>query len=184
MTREVLDNPVTGERFCIVQQEGDVESAPLIVEYTALSRTPRLEHVHPRIQEEITVLEGRAVFTTRDSRARVLQPSDTVVVPPGMPHSLVAFGDEAFLARCTFTPALQIAALFHTVTALARDGRTNHRGEPGFMQAIVLGDAYRREFATVQPPRAVQLLAFALLVPLARIGGYRATYHQDSGMTP
>jgi mannose-6-phosphate isomerase-like protein (cupin superfamily) len=183
MTREILDNPVTGERFCIVEQAGDVESAPLVVEYTALPRTPRLEHIHPHIEEEITVLEGRAVFTTRDSRARVLRPADTVVVPPGMPHSLVAFGDDALLTRCTFTPGLRIASLFHTITALARDGRTNHRGDPGFMQAIVLGDAYRREFATVQPPRAVQLLAFALLAPLARLGGYRATYDADGGMT-
>jgi mannose-6-phosphate isomerase-like protein (cupin superfamily) len=176
MAREILDNPVTGERFCIVEQAGDVESAPLIVEYSALPSTPRLEHIHPEIQEEITVLEGRAVFTTHDTRARVLQPSDTVVVPAGTPHSLVAFGDEAFLARCTFTPGLRITSLFHTITALARDGRTNPRGEPSLMQAIVLGDAYRREFATVQPPRAMQLLVFTLLAPLARLSGYRATY--------
>ena len=151
MTPETLDNPVTGERFCIVRQEGDVEHSPLVVEYTVLPGTPRLEHIHPRIEEEITVLEGRAVFTTRDTRARVLRPADTVVVPPGTPHSLVAFGDDALLARCTFTPALQIATLFRTITALARDGRTDHRGEPDFMQAIVLGDTYRRKSPPCSP---------------------------------
>jgi hypothetical protein len=70
--------------------------------------------------------------------------------------------------------------MIETFFALARLGRTNQKGMPHPLQLALSA----REFSDVvvfrSPPLAVQRNMFGALAPVARWGGYRATYPQHS----
>jgi mannose-6-phosphate isomerase-like protein (cupin superfamily) len=171
----LIENPATGERIRFLEAAGASPDA-LRIDYFCQPRTPRLDHIHPRLEERITVVGGHLGFQIHGAPQQELVAGDVVVAPPGIAHALWNTGQEEAQVVAEFTPALHIADLFSTVFGLAADGKTNSKGIPNLLQVAVIGQSFREEFTAASPPPAVQRVVFAVLAPLARRLGYHATY--------
>jgi quercetin dioxygenase-like cupin family protein len=172
---QLIENPATGERIRFL----DLPEEPaevLRVDYFCQPRTPRLDHIHPRIEERICVVSGKLGFQIRGAPQQDLEAGDVVVAPPGIVHALRNTGQEEAQVVAEFSPGLDIADLFNTVFGLAAEGKTNARGIPNLLQVAVLGQAFRDEFAAAIPPPVVQRIVFAVVAPVARRLGYKAIY--------
>ncbi len=176
--REVLDNPVTGERIEFRRTARDTGGDAVAFDYYlrpggfALGKA---DHVHPRQAERIDVRAGR-LGVRLDGDEWTATPGTRFVVPSGTPHTLRNDGPDEVHAVVELRPALDIESFFETAFGLARDGRTTRVGLPGPLQLAVLADRYREEFAFGAVPRPVQRALAAALAPLGRLAGYRASY--------
>ncbi len=102
-----------------------------------------------------------------------------MVVPAGVPHTWWIDGEEDARVLVEFQPALNTETFFETMYGLARDGRLDENGVPPFLQTAIISSAYG--IYLPRPPVALQKALFALLVPVGRLAGYRASYPEYSG---
>jgi mannose-6-phosphate isomerase-like protein (cupin superfamily) len=137
-------------------------------------------HVHPRMEERFTVLEGRAEFLA-GRRWVGADAGETVVVPPGTRHAYRNRGSVVAHVRCIATPPDPGLEGFLTDgAALSRAGRISKLGIPkgaaGWLQGAVMIDHYRGMVVMgfpPFPPAAVQRILIPPLARLARRRGYR-----------
>jgi quercetin dioxygenase-like cupin family protein len=179
---QLITNPVTGESIRFLDPL-DAGAAVLRIDYFCQPRTARLDHLHPRIEERISVVAGELSFQIRGLPQQDLKVGDVVVAPPGIVHALWNTGHEEAHVVAEFTPGLRIGDFFRTVFALAAAGKTNARGIPNLLQVAVLGLTFRDEFTAASPPPVVQRIVFAVLAPLARRLGYTPIYRLDGSQS-
>jgi mannose-6-phosphate isomerase-like protein (cupin superfamily) len=138
-------------------------------------------HVHPRMEERFTVVEGRAEFLS-GRRWVGAGAGETVVVPPGTRHAYRNRGDVVAHVRCIATPPDPGLAGFLTeAAALARAGRISKHGIPkgieGWLRGVAMVDEHRdmvvMGFPPLPPP-AIQRLLIPPLARFARRRGYGA----------
>jgi mannose-6-phosphate isomerase-like protein (cupin superfamily) len=138
-------------------------------------------HVHPRMEERFTVVEGRAEFLA-GRRWVGADAGETVVVPAGTRHAYRNRGSVVAHVRCIATPPDPALEGFLTdAAALGRAGRISKHGIPkgikGWLQGAVMIEAYGEmvEMGTPPlPPKPIQRLVLPPLARLARRRGYRA----------
>ena len=163
ITGQVLDNPVSGERFIFSQTAADTGGELLAVEFVVAPQghVPG-GHIHPVQEERFEVVSGRMRF--KKGRKTVLAgPGDTLVVPPGTSHRFANAGDSPAVIRVEVRPALKMEQLWETTVALAAEGRTFRSGLPRPLDLAL----FMREFEqVVQPPFAPGLVRTAT-APLA-----------------
>jgi quercetin dioxygenase-like cupin family protein len=160
---QVLDNPISGERFIFQQTADDTAGRLLAFELTVTpdGRVPG-GHVHPMQQESFEVVRGIMRFR-KGLRTVIAHPGDTVVVPPGSFHQFANASGEPAVVQVRLEPALRMEQLYETVAALAAEGRTLRSGMPKPFDLA----AFMREFEQeVQAPVAPGLVR-AALAPLA-----------------
>jgi mannose-6-phosphate isomerase-like protein (cupin superfamily) len=142
-------------------------------------------HVHPRMEERFTVLEGRAEFLA-GRRWVGADAGETVVVPAGTRHAYRNRGSVVAHVRCIASPPDPGLEGFLTdAAALSRAGRITKHGIPkgvkGWLQGAVMLDAYggmvEMSFPPA-PPKAVQRLVMPRLARLAHRRGYRAGHFE------
>ncbi|HEX2502561.1 MAG TPA: cupin domain-containing protein [Miltoncostaeaceae bacterium] len=177
---EVWENPVTGERATILELPDENPEGRVAAELTALVGARVMgEHRHPALVERFTVLEGELTLKLH-GETRILREGETAVVEPGVWHDWWNAGDRDARVRVEITPGERFAHMIETMFGLARLGHTNAKGMPHPLQLALTG----REFSDVivfrSPPPPVQRAIFGALAPIARLGGYRATYPQLS----
>jgi quercetin dioxygenase-like cupin family protein len=162
---QVLDNPISKERF-IFHQTSDDTAGELLAFDLVVHPDGRVPggHVHPVQQESFHVLEGTVKFR-KGLRTVVARPGDTVVVPPGAFHHFANAGDEPALVRVQVEPALRMEHLFETVAALASEGRTLRSGMPKPLDLAVFMREFEREVRAPVAPGLVR----AVMAPLARM---------------
>jgi quercetin dioxygenase-like cupin family protein len=166
---QVLDNPVSGERFIFHRTAHDTAGELLTFDMVVdpHGRVPG-GHVHPTQQESFEVLTGSMKFR-KGLRTVIAGPGDTVVVPPGDFHKFANAGDEPALVRLTVEPALRMEELFETVAKLAEEGRIFRSGLPKPLDLAL----FMREFEDeVQVPVAPGLVR-AVTAPLAWLASRR-----------
>jgi quercetin dioxygenase-like cupin family protein len=177
---DVLEHPVTGERFVWRKVARDTGGELLQVDlYVAPGGFVAAEHVHPKQEERFEVLAG--VLQMRlDGREKTLQVGERETVPPGRPHVWWNRGAEELHVLVDFRPALRSEMFFETFVGLSRDVKTNRRGLPNLLRMSVL----IREFSDeIRPARIPYFIQVALLGPLAMVGrlmGYRGWYAKYS----
>jgi quercetin dioxygenase-like cupin family protein len=160
---QVLDNPISKERFIFHQTSQDTEGELLAFDLVIdpNGRVPG-GHVHPLQQESFQVLRGTVKFR-KGLRTVIAARGDTVVVPPGAFHHFANAGEEPAVVRVRVEPALRMEHLFETVAALAGEGRTLRSGMPRPLELAV----FMREFeAEVRAPLAPGVVR-AVMAPLA-----------------
>jgi quercetin dioxygenase-like cupin family protein len=175
-TGNVLVDPVRGQRIVFRETAQDTNRELVEVEafYQPGSEAPPA-HIHPEQEERFEVLAG-CIHTQVDGQKKVYRAGEIFRIPAGVPHTMWNGGaDEAHLLWQT-RPALHTDAFFEMMWGLAQDGKTSRAGLPNLLQLAVIMQRYRREFRPVKPPLIVQKIIFALLAPLGRLCGYRATY--------
>ncbi|MBS1869737.1 MAG: cupin domain-containing protein [Actinobacteria bacterium] len=134
-------------------------------------------HVHPRMEERFTVMEGRMEFLA-GRRWSGADAGATVVVPPGTRHAYRNSGDTVAYTRCIATPPDPALEGFLTDAAvLSRNGRITRRGIPkgvtGWLQGAVMLDTYGEMVEMSFPPAPPRALQRLLMPPLARLAKRR-----------
>jgi quercetin dioxygenase-like cupin family protein len=171
---DVIENPVIGDRVVFRRTTADTNGAAL--EFDIFARAGAKgppEHIHPSSAEHFEVLRG----TLRARIAGVEQEipaGHALDIPAGTLHTWWNAGGEEVQVRVQLTPAGRMETFLETIYALARTGRTDKNGIPGFLQLAVFAPSYFDTNHIVRPPLIVQRLLFGLLGPVARRLGYRA----------
>src|SRR5262245_48455101 len=134
------------------------------------SSTPPPMHVHPRQEERITVISG-SVRSRSGDVDRVLTPGDTVVSPPGEPHTVGPAGDEDAEMLAELRPALDYEHFVERVCALDKAGYINAKGRGNPLRLATAGGRHA-EFFLPRIPTGVQRTVEAGMERLARLIGY------------
>ncbi len=167
-------NPRTGQRMTFVELREDllrIES----VNPPSAQREP--VHVHPRQESGAEVLAGALMFEVAGKQRR-LGAGDTIVVPANTPHRF--WNDESQDARSIqfFRPALDIAAFFETMFALAQRDELDSKGMPRTLRLAVMVPEFGEEIRPVSPPWPILKALTAVISPIARHRGYGARIQQ------
>jgi quercetin dioxygenase-like cupin family protein len=180
---QVIDNPVSGERFVFHQTTGDTGGELLAFE---LFLTPHGHvpggHVHPVQEERFEVVSGTMRFR-KGLRTVVATAGDVVVVPPGTYHRFANAGDGPAVVRVKVQPALKMEQLYETAVALAREGRTLRTGMPKPLDLALFMREFEQEVSAAFAPGVVR----AVMAPLAWLAARRGLderYRQARARTP
>jgi quercetin dioxygenase-like cupin family protein len=133
------------------------------------------EHVHPVTEESFTVLSGRVGFRL-DGRESIAELGQHLHVPAGMAHDWWNAGEEEARIVVEISPADRFEVVITNLFGLARDGKTNSKGVPNFLQVALFAREFEDVLYFTKPPRVVQKVLFAILAPVARLLGYRGSY--------
>lgn len=175
-TSPVISNPIAGEwvTTLVAGDETDGEYERGLALYRADNDGPP-EHIHPSYEEYFEVLEGSFVFVV-DGQRRTLVAGDHVTVPHGTPHTFRNDADAVASCIVETRPAGELRGVIATLSGLAHDGKLTERGTPRFLQAMVIAAELADDTVFTSPPPPVQKLLAAIVAPVARRLGYRATY--------
>jgi quercetin dioxygenase-like cupin family protein len=166
---QVLDNPVSGERFVFHTTADDSDGALLAFDVVIApdGHVPGA-HVHPVQEERFEIVTG-AVRFRKGRKTVVASAGDVVVVPPGTAHRFTNASDEEAVMRVHVTPALKTEELFETVVALATEGRTLRSGMPKPLELAL----FMREFEQEVRAPVGASVARAVMAPLAWLAARR-----------
>ena len=140
--------------------------------------TPPPMHVHPRQEERITVVSG-SVRSRSGAADRVLSPGDTVISPPGEPHTVGPAGNEDVEMVAELRPALAYERFIERSFALDRAGHVNAKGR-GNPLRMATARPHEAEFFL---PRVPITLQRALLRALTGSAGDSPARAPDEGRT-
>lgn len=173
---EIYDNPVTGERAIVRVGTDETNGERLVIDMQARPGAAGCgEHIHPTIDERLTVVRGR-VGVSIDGRRSIAGPGDSIHFPPGVAHDWWNAGDgEAHLVM-KIQPAARFEEMLRNLLGLAQDGRTTPQGKPRLLQRVLLAREFEDVIRFTRPHRLIQAVLFSLLAPVARLRGYRGSY--------
>jgi quercetin dioxygenase-like cupin family protein len=163
-------NPRTGQSMVFTEM-----SQELVVVDTVNPATDEREplHVHPHQESGAELRSGSLVFEV-DGVERRLVPGESIEIAAGTCHRFWNDGTDDAHAVQFFRPALESAAFFETLFALARDGALDAKGMPKPLQLALMVSEFGEEIRPVSPPWPLLRAASMLLAPLARRRGYHA----------
>jgi quercetin dioxygenase-like cupin family protein len=168
---ETIEAPHMGMR--VTCRESAASSRGEVLSFTLWMRagaTPPPLHVHPHQEERITVIAG-SVRSRSGSSVRVLSPGDTVVSPPGEPHTVGPTGDGDAEMLAELRPACRYEEFIERSFALDRAGHVNAKGRGNPLRLATSG-ARQAEFLLPRIPLRMQRAIMAAMERLARALGY------------
>lgn len=131
MDREIISNPVTGERVTFLETSSDTGGARTVgvLEVARDGGVPG--HSHDEHDEAIEVLEGEIVVVV-DGKESLLRAGEQIVIPRGKVHSWRnPSRDRALKFRGTMTPGHPgFETALKVLFGLARDGEVRRSGIP------------------------------------------------------
>ena len=145
-------NPATGEWIEYTALAEDSDGAYVRFNWRSVPGGVITEHVHPHQEERFTIKEGEAHFTL-NGRELVARAGETIVVPPGAPHSEGNTGSVDIEGMVELRPALRTKEFHEALAGLVDDGRTTSRGAP--KNPLQLGATFwhfRQESRATSPP--------------------------------
>jgi mannose-6-phosphate isomerase-like protein (cupin superfamily) len=170
-------NPATGEWITYTAVAEDSGRQPVRFNWRSVPGGVITEHIHPRQQEQFTILAGEARFTL-NGQEHVAKAGETVVIPAGVPHSVGNPGSAQIEGIVERRPALQAKEFHEAVAGLVTDGKTTPAGAP--KNPLQLGATFwhfRHESRVTSTPIWVQNLMLPPLWALAKVFGVRPYYH-------
>lgn len=181
---QVLDNPVSGERFTFVRTAADTKGELLVfdLELSPDGRVPGA-HVHPLQEERFEVMQGTMKFR-KGMRTVTARAGDKVVVPKGTVHRFENAGRSPVRMRVEVRPALRMEELFETSVALAREGRTMSTGLPHPLDLALFMREFEAEVGAPFAPASLVRMVMSPLAWLARRRGLDSRYLKPSRGAP
>lgn len=165
-----IHNPRTGQWMRFIEQRPEV----LRIESwnpPSVEREPL--HVHPRQTSGAGVTAGSLTFDIEGQEHR-LSAGESITIPPNTPHRFWNDGQDEAVSTQFFEPALDTAAFFETLFALAAADQLDAKGMPRPLQLALLVPEFGDEIRPVSPPWPVLRALSTILSPLARARGYKA----------
>lgn len=176
-----LTNPAIGHWVSFLQTAEQTDGELLQIEYTVERPEPRPAiplHKHLKCEERFGVVHG-TLGIVLNQRQLLLYAGDSVVIPPGTPHTFWNAGQDQVRFITEVRPPGDLQTYWETVFGLAQDGKVGTNGLPNLLQLAVvapLADSYDPRL----PVMTTKLLV-AVLGSIGRLLGYRARYPRYSG---
>lgn len=168
---ETIEAPNMGMRVTWLENAAGSQGAVLSFDlWMRGGATPPPMHVHPHQEERITVTSG-SVRSRSGGVDRVLSPGDTVVSPPGEPHTVGPAGEEDVEMVAELRPALNYERFIERTFALDKAGYINAKGRGNPLRLATAG-AREAEFFVTRVPLGVQRAVLSTMEGLARRIGY------------
>lgn len=177
-SNKTISNPQTGQQLRFIRTSSDTNGH--LLEMEARFRANSIEpaaHYHPRQTEDFKVLSGQLTVKS-DGQTKILRQGDTLHIPLNTVHSMWNSSAEETVVNWQVTPALDTEYFFETAFGLASDGKVGSNGMPPLLQTALLSQHFSGIFRLAKPPRAIQMIVFGLLSPLAYLMGFRPTYRK------
>jgi quercetin dioxygenase-like cupin family protein len=179
--RNVVENPVTGERIIYRRTTRETRGELLQFEYFMKPHSKGLatiKHTQPKLEQRMEVLSGTMTYLLgKNKEKRLLKAGQKIVIPPNEPHSLWNESDEELHIIDEYSPALKMQKFFETMYGLARDGKVNtDTGLPNLLQIAVMSSYYRNEVGAGSNSQKLLFAISRLFGPLAQSQGYRPWY--------
>lgn len=147
-----IENAVTGERIVFLRT-GEETGGELLEMDDFWARADHLtpEHVHPAMEERWEVIAGSVRFEIGGIE-RTVGPGETIVAPPGTPHTACNVGEEPAHLRIQMRPALRWQEFVERLFGLStRDGGDGAREiDTDALTALVA--EFDREIAAARRP--------------------------------
>jgi quercetin dioxygenase-like cupin family protein len=176
-------NPATGEWITYTATAEDSGGQHVRFNWRSVPGGVITEHVHPRQQEQFTIVAGEARFTV-NGQEHVARAGETVVIPAGVPHSVGNPGPAEIDGVVERRPALQAKEFHEALAGLVADGKTTPAGAP--KNPLQLGATFwhfRHESRVTSTPIWVQNLILPPLWALAKVFRIRPYYHRWDSRT-
>jgi quercetin dioxygenase-like cupin family protein len=179
---EEVYNPRQRDRIIFKRTARETGGELLQLEiFASPNSAPPPDHVHPRQEEHFETISG-TLRARVGGEERTLRAGESMVVPPGVGHTWWIEGEEEGHVLVEFRPALNTETFFETMYGLARDGKVDENGIPPLLQIAILCRTYDNYLPS--PPIALQKALFAVLAPVGKLMGYKASYPEYSGADP
>lgn len=174
---DVIEHPVTGERFVFLRTARETHGELLEMEgFVRPHGFVAAEHIHPMQSEHFEILAGKGKFRINGVTREAL-PGDHITVAAGAPHIWWNAGDDILHVRAEFRPALRTEEFFETFFGLAQAGKVNRKtGLPSLLVMALVLREFDQEVCLAQPPLAVQRVLFGMLRSMGRLRGYQGVY--------
>jgi quercetin dioxygenase-like cupin family protein len=181
---EVYENPATGIKAVIQVGTEETEGEQLVVDlYARKCGAGSVLHLHPVIHERLTVVSGR-VGLALDGVISIAEVGSTIEIPPGQAHRWWNAGIYEAQVRMDIRPAARFEDFMRNCIGLAQDGKTDPMGMPNLLQLALLAREFKDVIRFLKPSRFVPEVLFSLLVPLARLLGYKGSYSTYLSLPP
>jgi quercetin dioxygenase-like cupin family protein len=149
--------------------------------FASPNAAPPPDHVHPRQEEHFETISG-TLRARVGGEERTLRAGERMVVPAGVGHTFWIEGEEDAHVLVELRPARNTETFLETMYGLVSDGKADENGVPPLLQIAILGLTYDTYLPS--PPIVLQKALFAVLAPVGRLMGYRASYPEYSGEDP
>jgi len=167
---DTITNSRTGQRMIFRKTGRETNGTLLEIEcYNPASDVKEPEHIHPVQESSFEVISGRLDFEV-DGRMQTAVTGGVVTIPAGIPHYFWNGGET------DAQPSMHIDDFFKTYFALARNDKLNKKGLPNLLLISLISLKHQHEIRLTNPPWAVQIFIFSILVPVGRLLGYKAAY--------
>jgi mannose-6-phosphate isomerase-like protein (cupin superfamily) len=133
------------------------------------------EHIHPIYDEHFDIVQGDFIFKI-DGKERRAAAGEQLVAKKGTPHTFRCVGDRYGVVIGETWPAARIGEVISTLFGMAHEGALTPKGQPKFLQAMMIGSAYADDTVFTNPPPSIAIPIAKALAPLGRLLGYRPTY--------
>lgn len=163
-----IANPRTGQRLkflTISPQELRIET----LNPPSSIREPA--HVHPHQETGAEVLSGTLVFEVQGDR-RDVSAGETITIPANTPHHFWNDGPSDARSIQFFRPALDTAAFFETLFALAQRDQLDENGMPKLLPLLAMVGEFADEIRPLSPPWPLLRALATALGPIARARGH------------
>jgi quercetin dioxygenase-like cupin family protein len=181
---EVYENPATGIKAVIQVGTDETAGEQLVVDlYARKCGAGSVLHLHPVIYERLTVVSGR-VGLALDGVISIAEVGSTIEILPGQAHRWWNAGIYEAQVRMDIRPAARFEDFMRNCIGLAQDGKTDPAGMPNLLQLALLAREFKDVIRFLKPSRLVQDVFLSMLVPLARLLGYKGSYSTYLSLPP
>ena len=163
-----IENPRTGQLMTLISEDPSELRLDTVNPPSAV-REPI--HVHPRQESGAELLSGTLMFEVAGER-RTISAGEQIAIAANTPHRFWNEGPDDARAIQFFRPALDIAAFFETLFALAQTGQLARSGMPKPLALIAMVPEFGDEIRPMSPPWPVLHSIARLLGPVARARGH------------
>jgi quercetin dioxygenase-like cupin family protein len=174
---EVYEHPF--ERLVVRVGTAESEGRELTIDLYVKGNAPGVPpHVHPKMEEWLTVIEGKVEVLSPERTWRVLNPGEGVRVPPNTVHSWRPVGENVRILGGA-RPGDRFEDMWRQFMGLSQDGKLGPNGDRlPFLQAMAFVHEFPDVTALAGPPILLQQVLATLLTPIARLRGYKGKYEE------
>lgn len=141
-------------------------------------------HIHPKQTERFSIQSGVMEYQLNGKMGHV-HAGDTVVIPPGTPHTFRnPSHDEKLAFRFEFEPAGGMEYIFENMTALSQMGKLRPNGKAPLLPSFRVLHQYPDNLYFAGVPIWLQKLGITLGAFAARMLGYPVYYRYDDFSSP
>jgi quercetin dioxygenase-like cupin family protein len=173
---DTLENPVTSERVIFLETSASSGGTLLRMEVFNLANGfNKIVHIHPTQIERHEVLGGE-MGVNIGGQERVLRAGESAVFNMNVPHMFWNISGPNLHFITEFRPAFNTEDFIESYIAVAKEGKSNAKGQPPLLLFFVMLREYPIAGYYAKAPIWLQKAAISVLAFIGRLIGYRGVH--------